>query len=149
MHLSQHAGIKAPPLISSYTKAACNIQRHCCSAPADELFGQILSGVVQLGENPLRERPEAFNGERAARSWRKATGRSYLGYLGGSEVDDLPKLFCVEDGLHSLLQKERQVHGSAADFDRFRRFKPLRRAGGFVLWLQCEVCGARRSWGPW
>lgn len=104
-------------LISTYTKAACRIQRHCCPALVDELFGQILSGVVQFGENPLRERREAFNGGRAARSRRKPAGWAYLGDLGGSEVDDLPKLFCVEDGLHSLLKKEGEDQRSAADFD--------------------------------
>lgn len=121
MHLSQHAGINAPLFISTYTKAACSIQRHCRPALVDELFGQILHGVVQFGENPLRERREAFNGECVARSWRMPTGRTYLGYLRGSEVDDLPKLFCVEDGLHSLLQTERQFQRSAADF---RQLKP-------------------------
>lgn len=78
-----------------------------------ELLGQILSRVVQFGENPLRERRKAFYGERAARSWLESTGWAYLGDLGSAEVDDLPELFCVEDGLHSLLQNERQVRRSA------------------------------------
>lgn len=108
MHLSRHAGIKAPPSPLTKTKAACNIQRHCCSAPVDELFGQILSCIVQFGENPLKKRQKAFYGECAATSSLKSTGWTYLGYLRSSEVDDLPKLFGMEDRLHSLLQNERQ-----------------------------------------
>lgn len=147
MHLSQHAGLQAPPSISTYTKAACNIQRHCCPALGGELFGQVLSGVVQFGENPLRERREAFSGERAARSWPRPQARTHLGDLGGSEVDDLPELFSVEDGLDSLLQKEREVF-DWTDLNSSNQFDGGG-GGGVVLWLQCEVCGAPRSWGPW
>lgn len=37
-----------------------------------------------------------------------SAGSTYLGYLRSPEVDDLPKLFGMEDRLHSLLENERQ-----------------------------------------
>lgn len=48
-------------------------------------------------------------GDCAATSSLTSTGWTYLGYLWSSEVDDLPKLFGMEDRLHSLLWDERQV----------------------------------------
>lgn len=75
----------------------------------------------------------------------ESTGWTYLGYLRSSEVDDLPKLFGMEDRLHSLLKKMKDKSK-----DQWAGwFRDPNYHWGFVLWLQCEVCGSLRSSDPW